>query len=234
MAGVGFGGGAIGSAANSQVSSRGGTTPGYGFGYGAVYNPTINSTDPAVAAAARQSGAVGAATNAGAVDAAYRKAALGDLYPSLMSLFSQYQSGTGTTGVPTVPHPDNTANAQAEQDARNAAFARAKDTAGNIARAAIDSLHGEASARGIDVAGGSNPLMLRGEADVIGATGNQLGEVARTQAENDAARAASISDRNYAGDITMRGQDLTAQAEAARLRAQQMQSLLSMFSSALY
>src|SRR5262252_4443402 len=231
MAGVGFGGYPI------NVAGTGGNTPRYGFSYGGVYNPVASNpypTDPATRAAAQSGADISNATHAGAVDAAYRKASLGDLYPSLMSLFQQYQSGTGTTGVPTVPHPDTAANAQAEQDARNAAFARAKDTAGNLARSAIDSLHGIASERGLNVAGGSNPLMLRGEADVIGATGNQLGEVARTQAENDAARAAQISDRNYAGDITLRGQDLTAQAEAAALRNSQLQSLLSMFSSALY
>ena len=101
-----------------------------------------------------------------------------------------------------------------EQAARDAAFARAKDQAGNTSRAALDSLRGYAQSSGrlgTNWEGGK-------AAQVLGEAAGGLGEYTRDQMMLDLNRAGEISDRNLAAQLTMRGQDI-----------QKMASLLGLF-----
>ena len=98
-----------------------------------------------------------------------------------------------------------------EASARDAAFARAKDRAGMVARSGIKSLKGIMAARGLQ---GST---IEGDGvmnEIQGGVG-QLGGVLREQAVNEAARAGDIADLEYQGGIQQRGQDI--QAEQALL-----------------
>lgn len=101
----------------------------------------------------------------------------------------------------TVTHP----GAGGNEDARNAAFSRAKDRAGQIARASLTSIAEEMAGRGI---GGSGIEALR-EAGVIGGAGSSLIDVTRDQAIADAERAGDVNDLIYQGGIQQRGQDLS-------------------------
>ena len=91
-----------------------------------------------------------------------------------------------------------------EEAARAAAFARAKDTAGQIARSSLNALRDVASSRGI---GGSS---IEGgmSADIVGGQANNLGEFSREQLIQDLERQRQIADLSYQGNITQRGQNL--------------------------
>jgi hypothetical protein len=91
-----------------------------------------------------------------------------------------------------------------EQDARAAAFSRAKDQAGKIARASLTSIAENMSSRGMTGSGLQN---LRDAGAIQGAE-EPLQELTRDQMMMDVNRAADISDMEYRGDITQRGQDL--------------------------
>lgn len=104
-----------------------------------------------------------------------------------------------------------------EAAARSAAFARAKDRAGQTALASLTALQNVMGQRGM--LGSSEEARLtqgglQGGADV-------LNEFTRDELMSDLDRAAELSDRTYAGDITQRGQDLSAR-----------QSLLALMTSA--
>ncbi len=115
------------------------------------------------------------------------------------------------------PGLDDTANIVSnEQAARDAAFARAKDTQGQIARSSLDALSGIMSERGM-LGGGYEGA---GQAAILGGAQANLGETARGQALSDVERSGQIADRNYAGSITKRGQDMS-----------KLQSLLGILSS---
>ena len=92
-----------------------------------------------------------------------------------------------------------------EQAARAAAFARAKDQAGQTARASLDALRSVMGERGI-LGGGMEGA---GIASIIGGAQGELGEQGRMQAMSDVERAGQIADRNYAGGLTRRGQDIS-------------------------
>jgi len=94
-----------------------------------------------------------------------------------------------------------------EQAARDAAFARAKDQAGQVGRSALDSLRSALGAQGR--LGGAYEAQRTGE--VIGGAAGNLGEYTREQLMADLNRAAGISDRNVAAGLTRRGQDLNLQ-----------------------
>ena len=95
-----------------------------------------------------------------------------------------------------------------EQGARDAAFARAKDRAGQTSRAAMDSLRGALASSGR--LGGN--FEAEKMAQVVGGAAGDLGEFERDQLMLDLNRAGQISDRNFQGDIVRRGQDLQRQA----------------------
>ena len=94
-----------------------------------------------------------------------------------------------------------------EEAARAVAFGRAKDQAGQIAAASLQSLQNILNARGTT----GSTEEARGVADIVGGAGSGLQEVTREQLLQDLQRAAEVADRNYAGGITQRGQDLASQ-----------------------
>lgn len=128
----------------------------------------------------------------------------------LLSYFGQ--SGQGLP--PSVTHPG--LDTGREADARAAAFARAKDQAGRVARSSLTSIAEEMAGRGIS---GSGIEALRA-AGGIGEAAEPMQELTRTQAMGEAQRAADISDLGYQGGITQRGQDLAnRQSYLALLRS---------------
>lgn len=112
--------------------------------------------------------------------------------------------GGGFTDSATPPRA-----ADPESEARSAIFNRAKDQQGQIGRSAIDSLHGLAASGGYSGSG----MERAGEASVVNNAASGLGDVTREQMINEAARAGQISDRDYAGGLTRRGQDITTRGQ---------------------
>lgn len=133
-----------------------------------------------------------------AADAAWRR-----IQPSMSALLGQ--TGGGATG-PTVSYggPD----LQAAQDA---AFARAKDRAGAIARSATDAVHEDAASRGVLDAGFTAGAVAK---RAIAPSMNVLGDLnARQMAEayNAASEGAKTA---YQGAIEQRGQDQQAKVSS--------------------
>lgn len=116
---------------------------------------------------------------------------------ALLALINKAPGG----GAPTVTHP----GAGNNEAGRAAAFSRAKDQAGQIARSSLTAIAEEMAGRGIS---GSGIEALR-EAGAVDDTAGGLTEVIRDQAMSDAARAASVNDQTYQGDIAQRAQDLS-------------------------
>lgn len=116
----------------------------------------------------------------------------------------------GTVGagghLPTLTLPDQTAS-------NAASFATAKDTVGKTGRASLDALRGELGATG-NLGSGAE---VQGVKDIIQSGAGELGQVSRNQAQNEAALKTDIAKTNYAGGITQRGQDVSAQEAQARL-----------------
>lgn len=97
---------------------------------------------------------------------------------------------------------------QTEAAARAAAFARAKDTAGQTSAGAIQALNDLYAGQGLT--GSTIEKNALGQ-QLAGAAGS-LGEVNRDMMIQALTRAGQVSDRNYAGNITQRGQNIAAQA----------------------
>lgn len=92
-----------------------------------------------------------------------------------------------------------------ETAARNAAFARAKEQAGQTGRSAMMALQSNMADRGMT--GSSVEAGLMGGA--IGDAANSVGDFTREQLMQDLARQRHISDTVYQGNITQRGQDMS-------------------------
>lgn len=122
-----------------------------------------------------------------------------------MQMLDKYGSGSFGGGTP--------ARVSSDDSAWNAsmagAFGKAKDLAADAVGAARRSMIGNMTARGI---GGSGIENANERAIQIAGAG-QLGQAGRDIAAQTANRQAQINDRNYAGDITQRGQDITAQGQ---------------------
>lgn len=103
-----------------------------------------------------------------------------------------------------------------EEAARNAIFAREKDKIGQIGRGSLDALRGLMSERGM-LGGGAEQVGIN---QILSGQQGQLGDVVREQSIQDLSRAGQISDRNYAGNLTKRGQDI-----------QQRQALLALINA---
>lgn len=116
----------------------------------------------------------------------------------LLKLIQQTSQGRSAA---TISHP----GAGGNEDARTAAFSRAKDQAGKIARASLTAIAEQMAGRGIS-GSGIEGLM---EAGAIGGAGSSLIDVTRDQAISDAERAAKVNDLIYQGGIQQRGQDLS-------------------------
>jgi hypothetical protein len=151
--------------------------------------------------------------------------------------------GTGSTGtggggssapqVPGLQMPDTSA-------ATTAAFARAKDQAGQMTRASLDSLADEMGANHMLGSGGQ----MQGMVDALTKGTNLMGEESRSEAEKQADLAEQTALANYTGGITQRGQDMSqqtayrgqdvaAQDAQARLALESRQQIMSMLSLAL-
>lgn len=113
------------------------------------------------------------------------------------------------TRVPGVDAPDMTqANAQI--------FGRAKDQAGEMGRASLQSLRDELGATGM-LGSGSETQGVR---DIAARGQGQLGEVSRANAINESQQKSDFAKMKYQGDITQRGQDIAAQEAQARIALQ--------------
>lgn len=88
--------------------------------------------------------------------------------------------------------------------ARAAAFGRAKDQAGLTGRASVDALNALLADSGLFGSG----FEASGLADIVGQTAGGVNEFTRDQMIMDANRASEVADRNYAGNITKRAQNL--------------------------
>lgn len=110
-----------------------------------------------------------------------------------------------------------------EAGARGAAFARAKERTGQTSRAALDALRGVLSSSGR--LGGQFEAEKTGQ--VIGGAAGDLGEFEREQLIQDLQRAGQISDREAAGALTRRGQDISL----LQSRQSSLQGLLSALQS---
>ncbi len=120
--------------------------------------------------------------------------------------------GGGTPGAKETP-------AMQALRAKDAAFARAKDSIGQTMRASMTSLRENLAGRGA-LGGG---LEAAGTADVIGQGANTLSDVVTNQADYDVAGQNQSANQRYQGALTKRGQDLGV-----------TQSILSLLGSQAY
>lgn len=110
----------------------------------------------------------------------------------------------GLTGQPESPISTQTgADAAAEEAARAAEFGRAKDQAGQIARASLNDVSELMAARGLRNSG----IEAAAKTGVVSGAQQNLGEVSRAQAQNALARRYAVSDRDKAAALTTRGQN---------------------------
>ncbi len=93
-----------------------------------------------------------------------------------------------------------------EDNARTAAFARAKDQAGLIGRSAITGLQNQAAGRGI---GAHSGIATNATGQVINQGATQLGDVNREQAISAAANARARASEKLADSTTRRGQNIS-------------------------
>lgn len=111
-------------------------------------------------------------------------------------------------GASATPHVSTgTAQPFDEVGARNAAFARAKDQAGNVALSSLRALQDVVDSRGTN----GSTIEKNNTGQVLAGASGALGGFTREQLIQDLARAAQIGDRNYNGGVTQRGQDMAAQ-----------------------
>jgi hypothetical protein len=127
---------------------------------------------------------------------------------AMKQAFSEMSSGGGgdlppISRVPVGPEGEDVASALA--------FGRAKDQAGQATRGLLKSVRHNMASRGIGgsgIEGAASMDVLAGGADRVANAG--LAEaIARVQ------RAQSVNDRNYAGNIAQRGQDIGERQAAA-------------------
>ncbi len=103
---------------------------------------------------------------------------------------------------PVISHPG--INSGMEADARAAAFSRAKDQAGQVARSSLTAIAEQMASKGMTGAGYDALL----QAGAIGQAANPLLDLTRDQQMNDVQRAGQVADLDYTGRVTQRGQDL--------------------------
>lgn len=122
--------------------------------------------------------------------------------------FDEIMSKLGV-GQPVAARESRTTGPSAEQEAasRNAAFARAKETAGQTARASMQTLQDVVDERGLT---GSSVEAGKAGAIIGGASAN-IGDFLRDQAQSEAQRATDVADMEYQGQVQQRGQELARQ-----------------------
>ena len=117
----------------------------------------------------------------------------------LLNRFGQPGGGVGAG--------PGTGMSAAEQAARAAAFGRAKDLSSQNSDAAMQGLRDAMNARGML----GSTEEARGMSNIIGGNRAGVNQFVRDQLMTDLNRAADISDTQYAGALTMRGQDVDLQ-----------------------
>lgn len=158
-------------------------------------------------------------------DEAKRRGLFGPSSP-MTSLTNASGGGVTAQGPPLAGEPDGTQSA-----ASRAAFSSAKDRIGRLGSGAMASLQRAMSGRGLS---GSS---IEGQeiGNLVDNARGGLSDVIRDEAGFDAKRASDIEDRDYAGNLTRRGQDMAAQQESARLelarRSQQQSEIANRLSS---
>lgn len=128
---------------------------------------------------------------------------------------------------PRVAAPVRADNSTAE----SATFARAKDRIGMTGQGAMKSLASQMSRRGLAGSGIEGAQI----GELLGGVRGQLGDVVRDQTIEGLKRDYAVEDRNYAGDLNQRGQDIgygtTTRGQdigAAQSRASLMPTLLQL------
>lgn len=144
----------------------------------------------------------------------------GEAIPTLDSINGIAAGGSGSP-APLSPHAK--LNLPDTEAAQSAIFARAKDQAAQTARASLDALAGELSSRGMGGAG----YEASGIGERLSRSANTVGEVSRAQATELADTQAEAARTEYQGDITQRGQDMSAQEAAAQNALSRAQLALS-------
>jgi hypothetical protein len=119
----------------------------------------------------------------------------------LKELFASMSGGGAGGAVPSLQYGGPQYDA-----ARAAAFGRAKDTMGDIAKAKLTSLHEATAGRGIS-GGGLEGSMIAG--DVINPAAGGLNELTREQYIQDLGNAQETARMNYQGGIQQRGQNMS-------------------------
>lgn len=120
--------------------------------------------------------------------------ALATVQPALPPVPGPAQMPAHVTG----PSPADSAAAQAAE------FGRAKDRIGKLGRGSMTALNESFSSRGF---GGSN-MEAGATQNLLSDLQGQEGEVIRDQAIQNLVRQRQVEDRNYAGDVNQRGQDI--------------------------
>lgn len=137
------------------------------------------------------------------------------------SLISQTSGGGG--GAPSVAP---VGGGDAGWGAANAAaIGRAKDTSAAAVGAAERRMQNNMGSRGIAGSG----IEAKQDMGIQLAGAGELGAAGRQVAEGTATRAGAVADRNYTGEITQRGQDISAASAAAAQKNAMLQSLMSLF-----
>lgn len=101
---------------------------------------------------------------------------------------------------PEVPGVDTSLGAE------NELYARAKDRSGMQGRAASDAFQSMMGARGISP---DSPMAMGGQADIIGGARAGLDDWNREYVIGSSKRLGDVADRNYAGAIQQRGQNMS-------------------------
>lgn len=131
---------------------------------------------------------------------------------------SDLWSRTGMLEPPPTPTPlpgRVTGPSPADRQAAEAAtYGRAKDKVGQETRASMNALANEMASRGLS----DSSFMATGAANILQTGQQELADTNRSQAIDALKRAAEVEDRNYAGDVSQRGQDIgyNSQVDAAR------------------
>ena len=136
---------------------------------------------------------------------------------SIQALWNQAKSM-----APNLPKVQKPSMASYEA-AQAAEYGKAKDQIGRNGEAAMRSLRNVMQSRGISGSG----IEAEGSANILGQMTSGLGQTSRDQATQRLGRLNAIDDMGYQGDITQRGQDLTAHQGALGL----MPTLLNYFRS---
>lgn len=146
-----------------------------------------------------------------AADQARAEAAWRARMAAVPGLMDSFDPDASTMSVPgrTLDGGDN----QAERAAEAAAFARAKDRIQQNTQANLRGLRENMTARGISGSG----IEAAGTADILGGGSGDVNDVIREQAIEGLRRSQQVSDRNYQGNLTRRGQDISREEARRRM-----------------